>query len=106
MKMLKFAAAALIVLASVSPGLAYTVLGHVECPGIVEEDANEHFREYNKWWLMGYFTARNYETESEVGRGADHDKLYAQALDYCRNNPKDDWDDAAIFLYEQMKSRK
>ncbi len=86
----------------------YTVKGSVECPDIVKEDANEHYREYNKWWLLGYITARNYEADrsggfGEVARGVDSDVIYQQALDFCRANPGNDWDDAAINMYNSYK---
>jgi len=78
----------------------YTVKGSVECPDIIKEDANEHYREYNKWWLLGYFTARNYVADQKVGSGIDNDNIYAMALDFCRNNGGNDWDDAAIHVYD------
>ena len=81
---------------------AYTVKGSVECPDIVREDANENYREYNKWWLLGYFTARNYENDQEVGKGIDADQIYSMALSYCQKNPSNDWDDAAIHVYDLL----
>jgi hypothetical protein len=80
----------------------YTVKGSVECPDILKEDSNEHYREYNKWWLLGYFTARNYVSDSNVGKGVDNEQIYNMALDYCRGNPSSDWDDAAIYVYDQL----
>ena len=83
----------------------YTVKGSVDCPDIVKEDAHEHYREYNKWWLLGYFSARNYITdlrvgEGIVGQGIDSGDLYSMALDFCNANPGKDWDDAAIHIYD------
>ena len=80
----------------------YTVKGSVECPGIVEEDANEHFRQYNRWWVLGYFTGRNYAADKDVGKGMDNDKIYEIALDFCKNNPNNDWDDASRHVYELL----
>ena len=95
--------AAVIVAAGVLPAAAdYTVKGSVECPDIVKEDANEHYREYNKWWLLGYFTARNYSASAAVGKGIDNDNIYSMALEFCRSNQDNDWDDAAIHVYELL----
>jgi hypothetical protein len=80
----------------------YTVKGSVECPGIVEEDANEHFRQYNRWWVLGYITGRNYAAEKDVGKGMDNDKIYEIALDFCKNNPNNDWDDASRHVYDLL----
>ena len=81
----------------------YTVKGSVECDAIVSEDSNEHYREYNKWWLLGYITARNYIADQKVGEGVDSDSLYKIALTYCESNPKNDWDDAAIYIYDLLE---
>lgn len=80
----------------------YTVKGSVECPDIVKEDANENYREYNKWWLLGYITARNYSADQTVGKGIENDNLYSMALDFCKSNPGNDWDDAAIHVYDLL----
>jgi uncharacterized membrane protein YgcG len=85
----------------------YTVKGGVECPDIVKEDADEHYREYNKWWLLGYITGRNYQidlggNDSNAGRDVESDAIYAMALEWCRNNPGNDWDDAAIQLFDRL----
>ena len=100
-----------LILAMASPGAAYadyTVKGSVECPDVVKEDANEHFREFNKWWILGYFTGRNYERDrhqpdSLVGKGIDSDDLYAHVLSYCRTHPDNDMDDASIDHYDLLK---
>ena len=86
----------------------YTVKGSVECPDIVKENSHEHYSEYNKWWLLGYFTARNYLADQsgdygQVGKGVDSDEIYSMALSFCRDNPGNDWDDAAIDVYNRLK---
>lgn len=90
-------------LASSSVAPAYTVKFSVGCEAVLREDANEHYREYNKWWLMGYFTGRNYADDAEVGNGADDDQIYAIALRYCHDDPSKDWDDAALHTYDRMR---
>ena len=112
--MKKLLVAGLVIGLGAFPAMAdYTVKGSVECPDIVKEDANENYREYNKWWLLGYFSARNYAADtannaggtqknSEVGKGIDNDNIYNMALDFCKNNPGNDWDDAAIHVYDLL----
>lgn len=95
----------------------YTVKGSVECPDIIKEDANENYREFNKWWLLGYFSARNYMADqrnsnhatnlsSTVGKGVDNDQIYSMALNFCTKNPTSDWDDAAIHIYDLLTPPK
>ncbi|MEM6588279.1 MAG: hypothetical protein AAF641_07495 [Pseudomonadota bacterium] len=80
----------------------YTVKGSFDCEAALREDDNEQYREYNKWWLMGYFTARNYELGKNVGYGADNENIYQMALSFCQSNPGNDWNDAAIHIYDVM----
>lgn len=98
----RLGAVALIAVAAAAPAAAYTVKSSVECPDIVREDADVNFREMNKWWLMGYFTARNYDADSEVGRDIEDENIYQMALEFCRNNAANDWDDAAIHVYDLL----
>ncbi len=98
-----FIAAAAVAAFALPASADYTVKGSVECPDVVKEDGNEHYREYNKWWLLGYFTARNYVSDSSVGKGVDNDQIYAMALDFCKSNAESDWDDAAVKIYETLE---
>jgi hypothetical protein len=102
MKLGALAAMTLIGFAAPASGAAYTVKSSVECPDIVREDANENYREMNKWWLMGYFTGRNYAADAETGKAVEDEDIYQMALDYCRENPGNDWDDAAIHVYGRL----
>ncbi len=56
----------------------------------------------NKWWLMGYFTGRNFAVDAEAGKAIEDENIYQMALDYCRSNPAKDWDDAAIYVYDRL----
>ena len=101
--------AATAVIAAISlPAFAdYTVKGSVDCEAIIKEDANENYREFNKWWLLGYFSARNYVADiagdkGSVGKGIDDDNLYSMALDYCKANRNGDWDDASRHVYDLL----
>ena len=100
-KKIAFAAAALLGLAGTPVVAEYTVKGSISCESAMEEDFHEHFREYNKWWLLGYFTARNYENGLTRGYGVDNEAIYQTAMVYCVENPGGDWDDAAIYTYNQ-----
>ncbi len=97
-----FRLTALIALSAAAPTAAYTVKSAVKCPDILREDSNDAYRGMNKWWLMGYFTARNYMADAEAGEAVEDDNIYQMALDYCRSNPGDDWDDAAIHVYDRL----
>ena len=92
-----------LILAIASPAAAYTVKGSVECPDVIREDANEDFRKMNMWWVLGYISGRNYESDASVGKGLDSEDLYGHVLTYCRNNLASDMDDAAIDLYDLLK---
>ena len=86
-----------------APAMAdYTVKGSFDCQAAMREDANEHYRQYNKWWLLGYFTARNYTAQKSAGNGIEDDTIYQMALTYCQANPGNDWDDAAIHVYDLL----
>ena len=100
-------AATLLALSFGSVQAEYTVKGIVACPDIVKEDGNEHYREYNRWWLLGYITARNYSAVLSGGNGdvaneIEPDNLYQMALSFCQSNPGNDWDDAAIHVYDLL----
>ena len=97
-----FRAISLIALSAAAPAAAYTVKSSVECSDVVREDANQSYREMNKWWLMGYFTGRNFAADGEAGKAVEDDDIYQLALEYCRSNPGGDWDDAAIHVYDRL----
>ncbi len=90
-------------LAMASPAAAYTVKGSVECPDVIREDANEDHRNMNKWWVLGYFSGRNYERDASTGKGLDAEDLYAHVLTCCSTHPGNDMDDASIDLYNLVK---
>lgn len=92
-----------------APAVAYTVKGSVECPDVLKEDSNEAYSLANRWWVLGYITGRNYQTElqtgdaTQTGAGVDEDQIYAYVIEFCKNNPDKDMDDASIDLYESLK---
>ena len=97
-----FRVAVLLALGLFGQAAGYTVKSSVACRDIIREDSHESYREMNKWWLMGYFTGRNYAINAEAGKAVEDEELYQMALGYCRNNPDGDWDDAAIHIYDQV----
>ncbi len=99
----KFTIAAAVITALTGPASAYTVKGSIECPDVIREDSNEDFRNMNKWWLLGYFSARNYSADASVGKDVDNDQIYRMALNFCQENAPKDWDDAAIHIYKLLK---
>lgn len=97
-----FLTAAMLSVMAVPAMAEYTVKGSLTCEEAIGEDAHEHYREYNKWWLLGYFTARNYNDQVSVGYGIDNDNIYQMALSFCQSNLGNDWDDAAIHTYDLL----
>ncbi len=95
-------AVVLVAISAAAPAWGYTVKSSVQCPDIVREDSDDAYREMNKWWLMGYLTGRNYAVDGEAGRGVDDEEIYLMALEYCRANEDDDWDDAGIHVYDRL----
>ncbi|MFK7944966.1 MAG: hypothetical protein AB8B85_18935 [Paracoccaceae bacterium] len=100
--------AAMLLLFVVPAHAEYTVKGSVNCPDVVNEDSNEHYREYNRWWLLGYLSARNYAVDllgadGLVGKNVEADEIYAMGLSFCEANADKTWDDAAIHVYELLE---
>ena len=92
-----------LILAVASPAAAYTVKGSVECPDVIREDANEDHRKLNMWWILGYFSGRNYARSADTGAGEDAEHLYDHVLTYCRKNLGKDMDDASIEIYDRLR---
>jgi len=84
-------------------GAGYYVTGAVECPDVISQDGHDGYRLANMWWILGYFTGRNYEREDNAGRGVEAEELYARVLEFCRRNPEKDMDDASIEVYDALR---
>jgi hypothetical protein len=95
--------AGLAMLVSAASAQAYAVKGLVACPDAVQADSQEESRLANKFWLLGYISARNFTRDAQVGADVAAEDIYARALGYCRENPADGWDDAARFVYESLR---
>ena len=104
--MLRVLSVCALLIAGSWPAAAYTVKGSVKCPEVVTEDANESYRLANKFWVLGYISARNFVNDSDVAKDVDDDVLYNEVLVFCRNNPTKDMDDAAIELYERHEGAR
>jgi hypothetical protein len=98
------AIAALAVAFTPTDAHAYWIKGSVDCPDVVVEDANKSFQLANKFWLLGYITARNYDEDADVAKEVEDDVIYGMMLAYCKNNPSSDMDDAAIRVYEILSN--
>lgn len=103
MSKLSWALAVVAVTFVAAPAEAYTVKSSVECPDVLREHTNENFRLMNQWWLMGYFTARNFVDDARVGAEPLPAAIYEIARAYCEANPERDWDDAAQHAYERLR---
>lgn len=103
MRCLILSVAAIASIAAAAPAHAYTIKGAVECPVILEEHKNEDYRAMNRWWLLGYITARNYNDNADVSRGIGEHDIYQVAYDYCARNSSSDWDDAAQHVYNHYR---
>ena len=81
---------------------SYTVQGSQECGDIIYEDRmnNDMMYQAVTSWLQGYITARNFITDSD--KGADFHSLYFALLNFCKDFPLKDIDDAAIFIYSTL----
>lgn len=86
-----------------APVQAYTIKGSVSCPDILEEHKNEDFRAMNRWWLLGYITARNYHESADVSAGVGEHDIYNVAYTFCSKNLDSDWDYAAQHTYNHYK---
>jgi hypothetical protein len=87
-----------------SSSFAYTIFGTRTCGDLLSSD-----RDNNKItelvvgvWMQGYITARNYELRREVDH-IDVDSLYYAVIKFCRDNPLQDNDDAAIHIYSNLE---
>lgn len=102
MRIVSLSIALATVIGLVGPAQAYTVLGSVQCPDIVLEHENEDYRAMNRWWVLGYFSARNYVDDADVGSGVGDEELYNRAYQFCQKNPDRDWDDATRSVYDSL----
>lgn len=80
----------------------YTIKGSVACTDVLAEDSDDTYREMNKWWLMGYVTARNFEGQLSIAQDVADEELYQMGIDFCRANRDLDWDDAAQDVYRRL----
>lgn len=86
--------------AAATPVQAYIVKGAVDCATILEEHKREDYRAMNRWWLLGYITARNYVDDADVTTGVDEHDIYDVAYRFCSKNLDSDWDYAAQHTYD------
>ena len=98
------ATAAVLLAAALIPSSAsaYLVKANIQCPKILEEDANPTFKLQNNWWVLGYISAMNRANATDNGEGVSSDEIYSMLLDYCVKHPDADIDEASQYLYDSM----
>ena len=69
----------------------------------INEDSQ--YRVIYNAWLLGYLTRYNYEHERKLGKGYEDRALIDTALQYCGQNPLDNFDKAAEYVIEQLDKR-
>ena len=88
-----------------SNAYAYLTRGQVSCGTIISMDRENPTmtKGVMTGFVNGYITARNYETNGNVGKGFDNDSIYHALLKYCRENPLKDNVDASENVYNKLK---
>ncbi len=102
-------AAAVLVAAGIS-GCTSTYLirgaGGTTCASVVRNlNENAQHRHVYNAWLSGYLTRYNYEHDRKLGSGFHDQALIDTALQYCNQNPLDNFDKAAEYVIEQLKAK-
>ncbi len=77
--------------------------GGETCSTVREKvQTNVQYKNFYNAWLLGYLTRYNYEHETQLGEGFKNQALLDTALQYCTNNPLDDFDQAAANVIEKL----
>ena len=90
-----------------SPAWSFYIIGQgiVTCAEMVQDHdrwARDGKVSFTQQWIFGFFTGRNYETDTDVGKGKEK-ALYAAVLKHCRENPLDDLWEATNSIYRQLR---
>ncbi len=102
-------AMAVLVVAGIT-GCASTYLirgaGGTTCATVVRNmnESGQYRHVYNAW-LSGYLTRYNYEHNRQLGSGFDDQALIDTALQYCGQNPLDDFSKAADYIIQQLEAK-
>ena len=80
--------------------------GGTTCSTVVRKlNENDQYRHVYNAWLSGYLTRYNYERDRKLGSGFDDQALIDTALQYCRENPLDNFDKAADYIIQQLETK-
>lgn len=81
--------------------------GGESCSTVREKvQSDPQYRSFYNAWLLGYITRYNYDHETKLGRGYKNKALVDTALQYCREHPLDDFDQAALHVTEQLRQKQ
>ena len=69
-------------------------------------NADGQYRVIYNAWLLGYLTRYNYEHEKKLSKGYEDQALIDTALQYCGQNPLDNFDKAAEYVIAQLNKRE
>lgn len=80
--------------------------GATTCATVVRNmnESGQYRHVYNAW-LSGYLTRYNYEHDEKLGSGFDDQALIDTALQYCGQNPLDDFEKAAEYVVSQLENK-
>ncbi len=77
--------------------------GGTTCATVVRDiNQSSQYRPVYNAWLSGYLTRYNYEHDRKLGSGFDDQALIDTALQYCGQNPLDNFDQAADYIIQQL----
>lgn len=80
--------------------------GGVTCATAVRNmNENGQYRQVYNAWLSGYLTRYNYEHNKKLGSGFDDQALVDTALQYCGQNPLDNFDKAGDYIIQQLEAK-
>jgi hypothetical protein len=80
--------------------------GATTCATVVRNmNESGQYRHVYDAWLSGYLTRYNYEHDRKLGSGFDDRSLIDTALQYCGQNPLDNFDKAAEYIIQQLEAK-
>lgn len=108
MKTLLAAVAVLVVAGITACTSTYLIrgAGGTTCATVVRNmnESGQYRHVYNAW-LSGYLTRYNYDHDRKLGSGFDDQALIDTALQYCGQNPLDNFDKAAEHVIQQLRAQ-
>ena len=86
---------------------AYNAKGSVSCGTIISTNKSNPALTKGMMtaYVNGFITGRNYERNSNTGKGIDHGSIFYAVLKYCNENPLDTNVDAAEYIYKKLDKK-